>query len=77
MEVVNGQGVEQWGLTNAQEGQLFGLTAKQASGYNLGPQSGTSNLFFFYQASPTTPNQVVVLSRTGKLIGIGHCSRTA
>ena len=30
MAVFNGQGVEQWSLTNAQEGQLFGLTAKQA-----------------------------------------------
>ena len=71
MAVFNGQGVEQWSLTNAQEGQLFGLTAKQASSYNLGPQAGNSDVFFFYQASPTTPNQVVVLSRTGKLIGKG------
>jgi hypothetical protein len=71
MAVFNGQGVEQWGLTNAQEGQLFRLTAKQASNSNLGPEMGNSNLFFFYQASPTTPNQVVVLSRTGKLIGKG------
>jgi hypothetical protein len=71
MAVFNSQGVEQWSLTNAQEGQLFGLTAEQASTYNLGPQSGNSNLFFFYQASPTSPNQVVVLSRTGELIGKG------
>lgn len=71
MAVFNGQGVEQWSLTNAQEGQLFGLTAKQASSYNLGPQAGDSDVFFFYQASPTTPNQVVVLSRTGMLIGKG------
>ena len=71
MAVFNGQGVEQWSLSNAQEGQLFGLTAQQASNYNLGPQSGNSNLFFFYQASPTSPNQVVVLSRAGKLIGKG------
>ena len=71
MEVVNAQGVEQWGLTNAQEGQLFGLTAAQASKYNLGPQAGNSNLFFFYQASPISPNKVVVLSRTGKLLGTG------
>jgi hypothetical protein len=71
MEVVNAQGVEQWGLTNAQEGQLFGVTAAQASNYNLGPQAGNSNLFFFYQASPTSPNKVAVLSRTGKLLGTG------
>jgi hypothetical protein len=71
MEVVNAQGVEQWGLTNAQEGQLFGLTAAQASKYNLGPQAGNSNLFFFYQASSISPNKVVVLSRTGKLLGSG------
>ena len=71
MEVVNAQGVEQWGLTNAQEGQLFGLTAAQASKYNLGPLAGNSDLFFFYQASPTSPNKVVVLSRTGKLLGTG------
>jgi hypothetical protein len=71
LEVVNGQGVEQWGLTNAQEGQLFGLTAKQASNYNLAPQMGGSNLFFFYQATPTSPNKVAVVSRTGKLLGIG------
>lgn len=71
MAVFNGQGVEQWGLTNAQEGQLFGLTAKQASNHNLGPEIGGSNLFFFYQASATTPGQVVVLSRTGKLVGKG------
>ncbi len=71
MEVVNGQGVEQWGMTNAQEGQLFGLTAAQASKYNLEPQAGNSNLFFFYQASPVSPNKVVVLSRTGKLLGTG------
>ena len=72
MEVVNSQGVEQWGLTNAQEGQLFGLTAKQASNYNLTPQVGGSNLVFFYQASPISPNKVVVLSRTGKLLGTGN-----
>jgi hypothetical protein len=71
MEVVNAQGVEQWGLTNAQEGQLFGLTAAQASKYNLEPQAGNSNLFFFYQASPVSSNKVVVLSRTGKLLGTG------
>jgi hypothetical protein len=71
MEVVNGQGVEQWGLTNAQEGQLFGLTAKQASNFQIGPQSGSSNLFFFYQPTPTSTNQVVVLSRTGMLLGRG------
>jgi hypothetical protein len=71
MEVVNAQGVEQWGLTNAQEGQLFGLTAAQASKYNLEPQAGNSNLFFFYQASPISPNKVVVLSRTSKLLGTG------
>jgi hypothetical protein len=71
MEVVNAQGVEQWGLTNPQEGQLFGLTAKQASNYNLGPQSGNSNLFFFYQPTPTSTTVVVVLSRTGKLLGRG------
>jgi len=71
MAVFNGRGVEQWALTNAQEGQLFGLTARQASNYNLGPEMGNSNLFFFYQATPTSANQVVVLSRTGKLIGRG------
>jgi len=71
MEVVNAQGVEQWGLTNAQEGQLFGLTAAQASKYNLGPQAGNSDLFFFYQPTPTSINTVVVLSRTGKLLGRG------
>jgi hypothetical protein len=71
LEVVNGQGVEQWGLTNAQEGQLFGLTAKQASNYNLAPQMGGSNLFFFYQATTTSPNKVAVVSRTGELLGIG------
>jgi hypothetical protein len=57
MAVFNGHGVEQWGLTNAQEGQLFGLTPKQASNYNLGPEMGSSNLFFFYQASPTNPTK--------------------
>lgn len=71
MEVVNGQGVEQWGLTNAQEGKLFGLTAAQANNYNLGPDAGNSNLFFFYQATPTSPNRVAVLSRAGKLLGMG------
>jgi hypothetical protein len=71
MEVVSGQGVEQWGLTNAQEGKLFGLIAAQASKYNLAPQSGNSNLFFFYQPTPTSINKVVVLSRTGKLLGLG------
>ncbi len=71
IEVVNGQGVEQWGLTNAQEGKLFGLTPQQASKYNLGPISGNSNLFFFYQATPTSTNHVVVLSRSGKLLGTG------
>ena len=71
MEVVNAQGVEQWGLTNAQEGQLFGLTAAQASKYNLGPRAGNSSLFFFYQPTPTSMNTVVVLSRTGELLGRG------
>jgi hypothetical protein len=71
MEVVNAQGVEQWGLTNAQEGKLFGLTAAQASNYNLGPQAGNSNLFFFYQPTRASINTVVVLSRTGKLLGRG------
>jgi hypothetical protein len=71
MEVVNAQGVEQWGLTNAQEGQLFGLTAAQASKYNFGPQSGNSNLFFSYQPSPTSSIKVAVVSRTGKLLGVG------
>jgi hypothetical protein len=70
MEVVSSQGVKQWGLTNAQEGQLFGLSAKQASGYNLGPLSGNSNLFFFYGPNANI-NHIVVLSRTGKLIGKG------
>ena len=69
MAVFNGQGVEQWSLSNAQEGQLFGLTAKQASNDNLGPQSGDSNLFFFYQPTPTSTTSVVILSRTGKLLG--------
>ena len=71
MAVFNGQGVEQWSLSNAQEGQLFGLTAAQARNYNLGPNSGNSNLFFFYQATPTSLNHVVVLSRSGKLLGTG------
>jgi hypothetical protein len=71
MEVVNAQGVEQWGLTNAQEGKLFGLTAAQASKYNLGPDAGNSNLFFFYQATPTSTNKVAVFSKTGKLLGMG------
>jgi len=71
MEVVNAQGVEQWGLTNAQEGQLFGLTAAQASKFNFGPQSGNSNLFFSYQPSPTSSIKVAVVSRTGKLLGVG------
>ncbi len=71
MEVVNAQGVEQWGLTNAQEGQLFGLTAAQAGKYNFGPQSGNSNVFFSYQASPTSVIKVAVISRSGKLLGVG------
>lgn len=32
---------------------------------------GGSNLFFFYQATPTSPNKVAVVSRTGKLLGMG------
>jgi hypothetical protein len=71
LKVVNAQGVEQWGLTNAQEGKFFGLTAKQACNNNLAPQIGGSNLFFFYQATPTSPNKVAVVSRTGKLLGTG------
>ena len=71
MAVFNSQGVEQWGLTNAQEGKLFGLTPQQASNYNLGPDSGNSNVFFFYQATATSINHVVVLSRNGTLLGTG------
>jgi hypothetical protein len=72
LEVVNGQGAEQWGITYAQEGKFFGLTAQQAGNFTPGDfQIGGSNLFFFYQATPTSPNKIAVVSRTGKLLGIG------
>jgi|HubBroStandDraft_6_1064221.scaffolds.fasta_scaffold110270_3 hypothetical protein len=72
LEVVNGQGVEQWGLTYAQEGTFFGLTAQQAGKFSPGDfLIGGSNLFFFSQATPASPNKIAVVSRTGQLLGIG------
>jgi hypothetical protein len=72
LEVVNGQGVKQWGLTYAQEGAFFGLTPQQAGNFTPGDfEIGGSNLFFFSQATPTSPNKIAVVSRTGQLLGIG------
>jgi hypothetical protein len=73
IEVVNGQGVEQWGLTSAQMGQYFGLTAEQSNQLDaseLTYEVGGSHLLFFYLASPTLV-KVVVVSRTGQVLGRG------
>ncbi len=72
MEVVNGQGVEQWRLTNAQEGQFFGLTAQQANSpdFEVNAKEGGTDLFLFYQKLNTTITKVAVVSRTGKLLGM-------
>ena len=53
---MNSQGVEQWGLTSAQMGQYFGLTAKQSNQLDASELTydvGGSHLLFFYLASPT------------------------
>jgi hypothetical protein len=71
LEVINAKGVEQWGLTQAQEGQYFGLTAQQYGAASNGPQIGGSNLFFFFQSTPTSAYQVAVVSQSGTLIGRG------
>jgi hypothetical protein len=71
LEVMNGEGVKEWGLTVAQEGQYFGLTAQQYGPGSNAPQIGGSDLFFFFQSTPASANQVAVVSRTGTLIGLG------
>jgi len=68
LKVVNGRGVEQWGLTGAQEGQLFGLTAHEAA--NINAQESGSHLFLLDEASSTLI-KVAVISRTGQLLGVG------
>lgn len=73
IRIVNSQGVEQWGLTSAQMGQYFGLTAKQSNQLDASELTydvGGSHLLFFYLASPTLVKAVVV-SQTGKLLGRG------
>ena len=65
--------MKQWGLTYAQEGKFFGLTPQQAGNFTPGDfQIGGSNLFFFSQATPTSPNKIAVVSMTGKLLGVGN-----
>src|SRR5580700_3967092 len=71
LEAINAKGVEQWGLTQAQEGQYFGLTAQQYGAASNGPQIGGSNLFFFFQSTPTSVYQVAVVSQNGTFIGTG------
>ncbi len=71
LEVMNGEGVKQWGLTVAQEGQYFGLTAQQYGPGSNAPQIGGSDLYFFFQSTPSSANQVAVVSRTGTLVGLG------
>src|ERR1700683_4924390 len=71
LEVINAKGVEQWGRTEAREGQYFGLTAQQYGAASNGPQIGGSNLFFFFQSTPTSAYQVAVVSQSGTLIGRG------
>jgi hypothetical protein len=72
LKVVNSQGVEQWGLTSAQEGQFFGLTAQQANNpdIEINAKEGGSNLFLFYQVLNSTGTKLAVVSRTGKLLGM-------
>jgi hypothetical protein len=71
LEVINAKDVQQWGLTQAQEAQYFGLTATQYGPIANSPQIGGSDLFFFIQSTPTSADQVAVVSRTGALIGRG------
>lgn len=71
LEVINAKGVQQWGLTQAQEAQYFGLTATQYGPIGNSPQIGGADLFFFIQSTPTSADQVAVVSSTGALIGRG------
>ncbi len=71
LEVINAKGAQQWGLTQAQEAQYFGLTATQYGPIGNSPQIGGADLFFFIQSTPTSADQVAVVSSTGALIGRG------
>ena len=71
LKAVTDQGLEQWGLTQAQEAQYFGLTATQYGPIGNSPQIGGADLFFFIQSTPTSADQVAVVSSTGALIGRG------
>lgn len=75
MEVVSAQGVVQWGLTAAQQEQMVGETAQDVltHGQDVGPQTAGPNILEFYSPgwNPTVPSVVVVLDRTGKIIGRG------
>jgi hypothetical protein len=71
VEAINTKGVQQWGLTQAQEAQYFGLTVAQYGADSSTPQIGGSYLYFFSQATPASVYQVAVVSRTGTLIGHG------
>ncbi len=70
IKVVNSQGVEQWGLSNAAMGKIFSPTA---SGFSVDPQhvvEAGSNLVLIYGTTPSL-FKIAVLSRTGKVLGIG------
>src|ERR1019366_7020407 len=66
----NSQGVEQWSLSNAAMGKIFNLTA---SGFTVDPQhvvEAGSNLVLIDHVTSTL-FKIVVLDRTGKVLGIG------
>ena len=67
LKVINGQGVEQWGLTTPQMEQIFGVSAQQIFNGVTAEEAGP-NLVLFYNATSTLTS-VAVLSHTGTVIG--------
>jgi hypothetical protein len=72
LKVVNGQGVEQWGLTKAAQLKIFGLSANdpQATNFNIGAVVAGSNIYLQSSLSGGTSGNVAVLTRSGMLLGL-------
>ena len=72
LKVVNGQGVEQWSMTNATMLKLFGLSAQDAKtpNFTIGSVVAGSYIYLFNTLYEATSGKVAVLSRTGTVLGV-------
>lgn len=73
LKVVNSQGVEQWGLSNAAMERIFGVTAQEAltQGFGVASLEAGPNLLLLYSPYLSSNTKVAVLSRAGKVIESG------